>query len=59
MYDDCVPLKKCKRNKRKDVRFPWITKGLLKSINVKNKLYKKYLQKPCDKTRNSFKKIQK
>ena len=27
---------------------PWITKGLLKSINKKNKLYKVYLRSPTN-----------
>ena len=56
VYDDCIPLKKYKCNNRKDPKFPWISKGLLKSINTKNKLYKKYIMKPCEKSKNRFKK---
>ena len=56
VYDDCIPLKKYKCNNRKDPKFPWISKGLLKSINTKNKLYKKYVMKPCEKSKNRFKK---
>ena len=39
IYDECVPLKKCTFKRKKDPISPWITKGLLKSINKKNKLY--------------------
>ena len=48
LYDECVPLKKCNVNRKKDPLSPWITKGLLKSINKKNKLYKKYIQIPTN-----------
>ena len=34
---------------------PWITKGLLKSINKKNKLYKQYLNSPSKKGLQKFK----
>ena len=34
---------------------PWITKGLLKSINKKNKLYKQYLHSPSNKGLQKFK----
>ena len=30
LYDECIPLRKIKPNKRKDPIYPWITKGLLK-----------------------------
>ena len=43
LYDECIPMKKSKTNRKKIPQSPWITKGLLKSINVKNKLYKQYL----------------
>ncbi len=55
LYNECIPLKKCSRNKRKEPSSPWITKGLLKSINVKNKLYKQYLETPSDKNLQKFK----
>ena len=41
LYDECIPLRKIKPNKRKDPIYPLITKGLLNSIKTKNKLYKK------------------
>ena len=48
LYDDCIPLKKSKINRKKNSQSPWITKGLLKGINVKNKLYKQYLLSPTE-----------
>ena len=40
LYDECIPMKKSKTTRKKIPQSPWITKSLLKSINVKNKLYK-------------------
>ena len=50
LYNECIPMKKCKIKKKNNPQSPWITKGLLKSINIKNKLYKQYLKCP-DKNR--------
>ena len=55
LYNECVPLKKCTNNRRKEPMSPWITKGLLKSINKKNKLYKQYLHSPSNKGLQQFK----
>ena len=55
IYDECIPLKKCKVNKKKVPLSPWITKGLLKSINKKNKLYKVYLRSPTNGNLQKFK----
>ena len=41
-------MKKSKINRKTIPQSPWITKGLLKSINVKNKLYKQYLLRPTE-----------
>ena len=46
LCDESIPLKKCTVNRKKDPMSPWITKGLLKNINKKNKLYKQYIQSP-------------
>ena len=54
LYDECIPLKKCTSKHKRDPRSPWITKGILKSINTKNKLYKQYLQSPNDIRRQKF-----
>ena len=48
VYDECIPLKKCTINRKKHPMSPWITKGLLKSINKKNKLYKQYIHSPTN-----------
>ena len=55
IYDECIPLKKYKCQKKTEPMFPWISKGLLKSINTKNKLYKRYVQKPSEERLNKFK----
>jgi hypothetical protein len=45
LYDECIPIKKINRRKKnQESKSPWITKGLLKSINHKNKLYKSFLK---------------
>ena len=41
----CFPLKKATRKQRCFKKW-WLTKALPKSIKIKNKLYKKYLQVP-------------
>ena len=44
VIDDYIPLRKI-INKEFKRRFkPWISKGILTSINRKNKLYKKYIK---------------
>ena len=44
LIDFWVPLQLNSNSERNSCNKPWITKGLLKSINVKNKLYKKWLK---------------
>ena len=39
LYDECIPIRKYTVNRRKIPQL-WITKGVLKSITTKNKLYK-------------------
>ena len=46
IYNSSFPLKKVKTIKL-NLKKPWVSKGLLKSINRKNNLYKKYLNNPC------------
>ncbi len=55
LYDESIPLKKCTSKSKKTPKSPWITKGLLKSINHKNKLYKKYIHCPSDSNYHKFK----
>lgn len=42
IYNNCFPLRTVKSNSK--ICKPWISKGLRKSINKKNKLYKQFLQ---------------
>jgi hypothetical protein len=53
-YNSCFPLKKIKISKHKS-RKPWVSKGLLKSIKRKNKLYRKYMNQPCNSNENNYK----
>ena len=49
LFNFCFPYKKLSRKKSKHKK--WITRGLLVSIRHKNRLYKKYLDKPNNETR--------
>ena len=40
------PMKTIKFSNRKTPRKPWVTAGILKSIKTKDKMYKKYINKP-------------
>ena len=51
-YDKNIPLV---RTKYKKVKNPWITKGILKSIKTRNKLYKKSLKKMSDENCSKYK----
>ena len=44
LFDDYIPLRKITNNEFKRRYKPWISKGILISINRKNKLYKKYIK---------------
>ena len=48
------PLKSVKISNRKFARKPWITKGLLKSIKIKDKLYRKSIIKPTDENKLNY-----
>ena len=48
MYEECFPKFKIRLNQRKNLS-PWITKGIKKSSERKQKLYEKFLKK-----RNAF-----
>ena len=54
-YDRNIPLVKNKR-KRNKPNNPWITKGILKSIRTRNRLYKLHLRKPTDTNLETYKK---
>ena len=56
IYNDCFPLKKVSKSSK--VSKPWISKGLLKSIKMKNKVYKQFLHNPnslCENTYENYK----
>ncbi len=55
LVDECIPIRKHKINKKTEPLSPWITKGLLKSINIKNKLYKNYKNSPTGENLHKFK----
>ena len=54
-YDKNIPIGKVK-NKRNKPKSPWITKGLLKSIKTRNRLYKIHIRNPNDTNLNTYKK---
>ena len=43
-----LPRKRVKFNKKKHKKFPWMTNGILKSINSKDKLYKRLVNTPVN-----------
>ena len=55
LYDECNPLKKCITNRKNDPFSPWITRGLFKSTNKKDKLCKHYHQPPTNMKLQKFK----
>ena len=46
VFNACFPLKFSKGKLLNNCSSPWITPGLLKSINKKNTLYKKFIRSP-------------
>ena len=55
IYDNCFPhiTINTKKNRK---RHPWITSGILKSIKVKNKLYRRFLRNPSSENNTNYKK---
>ena len=45
IYNNCFPLRRIKIKHHK-IDKPWLSKGLLRSIKMKNKLYKQYISDP-------------
>ena len=57
LYDKCIPrIKKRVYPKRSKPKSPWISFVLLKSVDRKNKLYKRSIKKPTDTNIESYKK---
>ena len=46
IYEVCFPLKVIKGKQKNKFYSPWLTRGLLKSINKKNRLYKNLVRSP-------------
>ena len=46
LFETCFPLKVVKRKHSGNLGAPWLTKGLLKSIKKKNRLYKQFIKTP-------------
>lgn len=46
IYEACFPLKVIKGKQMNKSYSPWLSRGLLKSINEKNRLYKKFVRSP-------------
>ena len=47
-HNDCFPVRVVKFNGKRHNKSPWITDGIIKSINHRNKLYKKLKQTKPD-----------
>ena len=54
LYDECFPLIKKKVNSKVKLKKPWMTNGLLKSINKKHRLYRNFLINPNQTKKNKF-----
>ena len=54
IYNLSFPLRKVKANKN-SISKPWLSKGLLKSVKLKNRLYKKYLSNPTIENEMTYK----
>ena len=55
--NEIAPLKTLSNKENKSKIKPWITKGIRKSINRKNKIYKKYVKNKNENTYEEYKKI--
>ena len=53
--DKHAPYKTLSKTKLKSFSKPWITQGILKSIKIKNNLYKKYCKSKNDVSKNALK----
>ena len=53
VFNQCFPLKKLKAS-NDTFKKPWMTRGLLKSIKRKNKLYQKFLRNPSSVNENLY-----
>ena len=57
LYNKCCPTSTRKiRHQRNEIKSPWLSYGLLKCIRRKNRLYRKFICKPTDANKESYKK---
>ena len=54
LFDIHCPIKTNKLSKRKTPKKPWITSGIIKSINLKDKLYRKYRTNPSQENKLKY-----
>ena len=54
LYNECFPLIKKKVSSKVKLKKPWMTNGLLKSINKKHRLYRNFLINPNQTKKNKF-----
>ena len=52
-YNECLPVTKSKIKSNKHQK-PWITNGIIKSIKVRNKLYKKFIVSPTTINKSNY-----
>ena len=55
LYNKCIPKKKITTKTQRKFERPWLTKGILKSLKTKNKLYKNTLEKPTENSKSKYK----
>lgn len=53
IYNKSLPNQSTKLNKRK-LNKPWITKGIIRSINIRNKRYKTFMKRPNEYNKNAY-----
>ena len=57
LFDKCCPKSTKKVNQHKDkIKSPWLSYSLLKCIRRKNRLYKKFIRKPTEANKETYKK---
>ena len=55
IFNRCFPFKQANRKLLTSIEKPWISYALLKSINTKKKLYKRYLHNPISRNNDRYK----
>ena len=55
MIDHCCPSRSLEISNKNLIRQPWITKGIVHSLNKQNQLYKEHLKTKQDNTEKRYK----